>query len=74
MKTTRIFLAALVLIASVTVACSGNSGPTTESVGRSIQVGANAPDFSLPSADGKTYSLAQFKGKKVLLYFSMGPG
>jgi peroxiredoxin/Tfp pilus assembly protein PilF len=28
-----------------------------------------APTFSLPSADGKTHSLAQYRGKKVLLNF-----
>ncbi len=32
-----------------------------------ITIGAAAPDFSLPGADGKTYSLAQFKGKVVVL-------
>jgi peroxiredoxin len=26
-----------------------------------------APDFTLPDLDGKTYSLSQFRGKKVLL-------
>ena len=39
-----------------------------------IQVGALAPAFHLPSAQGKTVSLSDFSGKPVLLYFSMGPG
>ena len=28
---------------------------------------AVAPDFSLPGADGKTYQLSDFKGKKIML-------
>ncbi len=32
-----------------------------------LPVGRQAPDFSLPAPDGKTYSLSQFKGKVVLL-------
>ncbi|MEY2504872.1 MAG: thioredoxin-dependent peroxiredoxin [Verrucomicrobiota bacterium] len=31
--------------------------------------GQNAPDFSLPSGDGTTVSLKDFKGKWVVLYF-----
>ncbi len=32
-------------------------------------VGNKAPDFSLPSSDGTTISLKNFRGKKVVLYF-----
>ncbi len=35
----------------------------------SLTVGAKAPDFSLPTADGRTVSLKDFRGKKVVLYF-----
>lgn len=31
-----------------------------------------APDFSLTSYDGKTYSLSQLRGKKVILFFNEG--
>ncbi len=31
--------------------------------------GKRAPDFSLPSDDGKTYSLSDFQGKWLVLYF-----
>lgn len=31
--------------------------------------GTQAPDFSLPGTDGKTYTLSQFKGKPVVLEF-----
>lgn len=34
-----------------------------------LKIGDAAPDFSLLGSDGKTYSLKDFKGKKVVLYF-----
>jgi peroxiredoxin Q/BCP len=35
-----------------------------------LKVGDAAPDFTLPSTDGKTYTLSEFKGKKnVVLAF-----
>jgi peroxiredoxin Q/BCP len=33
------------------------------------EAGRQAPKFSLPSDDGRTLSLDDFKGKKVVLYF-----
>ena len=35
-----------------------------------LEVGAKAPDFTLPDAEGNSVSLADFAGKKVVLYFS----
>jgi len=32
-----------------------------------LNVGDKAPEFSLPGSDGKTYSLANLKGKTVIL-------
>lgn len=32
-----------------------------------LSIGAQAPDFSLPATDGKTYSLANFSSAKILL-------
>jgi len=34
-----------------------------------LKAGAKAPDFSVPDQDGKTVSLKDYKGKKVILYF-----
>ncbi len=34
-----------------------------------LTVGSKAPDFSLTTGDGKTISLKDFRGKKVVLYF-----
>ena len=34
-----------------------------------LAVGARAPEFTTTDQDGKTCSLSDFKGKKVLLYF-----
>jgi peroxiredoxin Q/BCP len=34
-----------------------------------LESGAAAPAFSLPDQDGKTVNLADFTGKKLLLYF-----
>jgi thioredoxin-dependent peroxiredoxin len=34
-----------------------------------LEVGDKAPAFSLPDANGNTVSLADFKGRKVIVYF-----
>jgi len=34
-----------------------------------LQIGDKAPDFKLPATDGKTYTLADFAGAKVLVIF-----
>src|SRR5215218_3319715 len=43
----------------------GSSTMATET----IQAGAKAPTFKLPSSTGETIDLADYKGKKVVLYF-----
>lgn len=35
----------------------------------SVVEGKQAPDFTLPDAEGKTLSLSEFRGKNVILYF-----
>ena len=37
--------------------------------GESLTVGMEAPDFSLPSTEGRPISLSEFRGKLVVLYF-----
>lgn len=32
-----------------------------------LKVGDKAPDFKLPGSDGKTHSLADYKGKTIVL-------
>ncbi len=34
-----------------------------------LQIGDPAPEFTLPTGDGTTLSLKDFRGKKVVLYF-----
>ena len=34
-----------------------------------LQIGMKAPDFTLPDKDGRSVSLADFHGQKVVLYF-----
>lgn len=34
-----------------------------------LEVGTKAPDFTLPDQNGDMHSLADYRGKKVLLYF-----
>lgn len=34
-----------------------------------LNIGDKAPDFSLPANNGQTFSLSDYKGQKVVLYF-----
>ena len=36
-----------------------------------LGIGGKAPDFKLPGVDGKSYSLSDFKGKKILVIVFM---
>ena len=35
--------------------------------GREIKVGDEAPDFSLPASDGRTWRLSEFRGKQAVV-------
>ena len=58
----RLLFAVLLMIGSVRLyAQTSNADPVT------LSTGAKAPDFKLQGIDGKTYSLANFSGKKALV-------
>jgi cytochrome oxidase Cu insertion factor (SCO1/SenC/PrrC family) len=71
-------LAVLVLLPAVlTAACTsapGSSDETGAGAEVGVTVGDQAPVFTLPTADGGEVSLSDYRGRSVLLYFSMGPG
>jgi peroxiredoxin Q/BCP len=41
--------------------------PRPASAAEELKVGDPAPDFSLPASDGKTYKLADYKGKQAVV-------
>lgn len=55
----KVLLSALM---SVAAAAAGLQAPQVE-----LKEGDKAPDFSLPGTDGKTHTLAQYKGRAVVL-------
>ena len=80
---TLVAVVALSLLGALTVACAPGPqasptsppapSPTSQTTSPDLRVGDVAPDFTLPSADGRTVALAQYLGKTpVLLYFNMG--
>ena len=38
-------------------------------LGEGLAVGATAPEFSLPDADGNTHSLSNYSGQKLVVVF-----
>jgi peroxiredoxin Q/BCP len=56
---TAYFRIAAVLIGGILLAIPARA--------QELKVGDQAPDFTLPGTDGKTYSLSQLKGKHVVL-------
>lgn len=70
------FVVALTVVGLAGIACGGGgSAGSPPPAGGSLRVGDPAPGFTLPSSDGGSVSLSEFRGRKpVLLYFSMGPG
>lgn len=51
---------------------ANRSEKSTAAIARAANIGAPAPDLSLPATDGRTVSLSDFKDKNVLLYFHEG--
>src|ERR1700678_4698158 len=57
----------IAIIAGVVTACG--FGVRAHAAGDTLQAGATAPDFSLPSQEDTAVSLSQYKGKGGVLYF-----
>lgn len=55
----KLLLSAMVSLAA---AAAGLQTPQVE-----LKEGEQAPNFSLPGSDGKTHTLAQYKGRAVVL-------
>ena len=65
-------LAGLLLVAA---GCSNTSDGSSTGAKATLEVGDEAPAFALPSTDGETVDLDDYRGEMpVLMYFSMGPG
>jgi len=62
--------AASVLLAQFLGPKDGRELPPTDL--NRIQVGRPAPDFALPTGDGRMLSLSDFRGKNVVLVFYRG--
>jgi hypothetical protein len=60
-------VAVVALLSAAVAAACGDDG------GGALEVGDEAPAFTLPAADGTTVSLAEFD-EPVLLYFHMADG
>ena len=73
-------IGAFIAIALLALACQGQPAPSSAADpgaaaipgARELKVGDVAPDFALPGTDGKTYRLADFRGRQavVLAWFA----
>ncbi|MGH2530614.1 MAG: hypothetical protein ACRDH0_14945 [Actinomycetota bacterium] len=75
MKKGSLVIASLALTLAFGAGACASGGAPSEQPGSALDVGDEAPGFSLSSASGTPVSLADHLGRRpVLLYFSMGPG
>src|SRR3984885_515685 len=61
MKRSFIFIACIVFLATGFICLAFRFDDR-----KTLEIGASAPDFSLPGVDGKTYTLGSFKAAKIL--------
>jgi peroxiredoxin Q/BCP len=59
----------IVVMVVAGIVTAGSFGVRAHAAGDTLQAGATAPDFSLPSQEDTAVSLSQYKGKWVVLYF-----
>ena len=57
----------LALVACGLLASPAWAQPPATTAAAELKVGDQAPDFTLPGTDGKTYTLSQLKGHWVVL-------
>jgi cytochrome oxidase Cu insertion factor (SCO1/SenC/PrrC family) len=62
----------VLLLAAVVLAGPARAVAQDQMAPLKIKVGEKAPDFSLPSSDGKTVKLSGFAGHNVLIDFYRG--
>lgn len=60
-------LFAFCLVTLPTILNLSPAGAVPASEHKTLEIGAQAPDFSLPGTDGKSYSLASFKASNILV-------
>jgi peroxiredoxin len=63
----KLFAFALLALSTLAAAPSAFVAPDTPGAKASLAIGAAAPDFTLPDADGRAHSLASLKGKSGTL-------
>jgi peroxiredoxin Q/BCP len=55
-------------ILAIAIVSGGAAAVTADApLATELKVGDMAPDFTLPASDGKTYHLADFKGKRAVV-------
>ena len=62
-------LIALIVIVCIAALCIFTFSRYNRTIPAPVKVGQMAPQFTLPDETGTPRSLAQFKGKKIVLYF-----